>query len=94
MNDSNRPCHFPARVTELWQLERNAGRQATHEDLRRGEIIEALGTEHVMFEAADPPVFEWCIKNYGSDVNLFVDPSQIVQRSSVCARASGERREV
>jgi phosphosulfolactate synthase (CoM biosynthesis protein A) len=42
-------------------------------------IINALGLEHVMFEAADPSVFTWYIKNYGPDVNLFVDHSQIVQ---------------
>jgi phosphosulfolactate synthase (CoM biosynthesis protein A) len=43
------------------------------------QIIDALGTEKTMFEAADPPVFEWYVKNYGADVNLFVDHSQIVQ---------------
>ena len=43
------------------------------------KIIDALGLEAVMFEAADPPVFEWYIKNYGAEVNLFVDHSQIVQ---------------
>jgi phosphosulfolactate synthase (CoM biosynthesis protein A) len=42
-------------------------------------IINQLGLEKVMFEGADPPVFEWCIKNYGNEVNLFVDHSQIVQ---------------
>jgi phosphosulfolactate synthase (CoM biosynthesis protein A) len=42
-------------------------------------IINRLGLEKVMFEAADPPVFEWYVKNYGNDVNLFVDHSQIVQ---------------
>jgi phosphosulfolactate synthase (CoM biosynthesis protein A) len=42
-------------------------------------IINELGTERVMFEAADPAVFEWYVKNYGNDVNLFVDHSQIVQ---------------
>ena len=31
-----------------------------------------------MFEAADPDVFAWYVKNYGPEVNLFVD-SQIVQ---------------
>ncbi len=35
--------------------------------------------EKVMFEAADPDVFGWYIKNYGPEVNLFVDHSQIVQ---------------
>ncbi|MDA8345173.1 MAG: phosphosulfolactate synthase [Thermaerobacter sp.] len=42
-------------------------------------IAAELGTEHVMFEAADPNVFEWYVKNYGPDVNLFVDHSQILQ---------------
>ncbi len=42
-------------------------------------VINAVGLEKVMFEAADPEVFEWYIKNYGAEVNLFVDHSQIVQ---------------
>ncbi len=41
-------------------------------------IVDALGLEKVMFEAADPEVFAWYIKNYGPEVNLFVDHSQIV----------------
>lgn len=43
------------------------------------QFANALGLEHVMFEAADPPVFSWYIKNFGPEVNLFVDHSQIVQ---------------
>ncbi len=43
------------------------------------KIIHALGLEKPMFEAADPEVFAWYIKNYGAEVNLFVDHSQIVQ---------------
>lgn len=43
------------------------------------KIIGALGLEKVMFEAADPEVFGWYVKNYGPEVNLFVDHSQIVQ---------------
>lgn len=43
------------------------------------QIINNLGIHNIMFEAADPPVFEWYIKNYGPEVNLFVDHSQIVQ---------------
>jgi phosphosulfolactate synthase (CoM biosynthesis protein A) len=43
------------------------------------KIVRALGLEKVMFEAADPEVFAWYIKNYGAEVNLFVDHSQIVQ---------------
>ncbi len=42
-------------------------------------FINALGLEKPMFEAADPEVFAWYIKNYGAEVNLFVDNSQIVQ---------------
>jgi phosphosulfolactate synthase (CoM biosynthesis protein A) len=43
------------------------------------KIVNALGLEKVMFEAAEPEVFAWYIKNYGPEVNLFVDHSQIVQ---------------
>ena len=43
------------------------------------EFVNALGVDHVMFEAADPEVFAWYIKNYGPEVNLFVDHSQIVE---------------
>lgn len=49
------------------------------------QFAEALGLDHVMFEAADPDVFGWYIKNYGLDVNLFVDHSQVVQLE--CLRA-------
>jgi phosphosulfolactate synthase (CoM biosynthesis protein A) len=43
------------------------------------KIVNALGLDKVMFEAAEPEVFAWYIKNYGPEVNLFVDHSQIVQ---------------
>jgi len=43
------------------------------------KFVSELGLEHVMFEASDPEVFTWYIKNYGPEVNLFVDHSQIVQ---------------
>jgi phosphosulfolactate synthase (CoM biosynthesis protein A) len=50
---------------------------------RRTDVVAAiareLGLEKVMFEAADPEVFGWYVKNYGPEVNLFVDHSQIVQ---------------
>jgi phosphosulfolactate synthase (CoM biosynthesis protein A) len=45
----------------------------------RPKFINALGPEKVMFEAADPDVFAWYIQNYGPEVNLFVEHSQIVQ---------------
>ncbi|WP_049915532.1 phosphosulfolactate synthase [Natrialba taiwanensis] len=43
------------------------------------EIATELGIEHCVFEAADPAVFEWYIKQFGPRVNLFVDNSQIVE---------------
>jgi phosphosulfolactate synthase (CoM biosynthesis protein A) len=49
------------------------------------EIAGALGLERIMFEAADPDVFGWYVQNYGPEVNLFVDHSQIVQLE--CLRA-------
>ncbi len=47
------------------------------------KVINALGLDKVMFEAADPEVFAWYIKNYGAEINLFVDHSQIVQLESL-----------
>lgn len=44
-------------------------------------ILRELPQDKVMFEAADPPVFNWYIREFGVDVNLFVDHSQIVQLS-------------
>ncbi|KAI6112016.1 sulfonate biosynthesis enzyme [Pisolithus croceorrhizus] len=49
------------------------------------EILKDLPMERVMFEAADPKVFNWYIREFGADVNLFVDHSQIVQLS--CLRS-------
>jgi phosphosulfolactate synthase (CoM biosynthesis protein A) len=49
------------------------------------KFIDEISIEQLMFEAADPDVFAWYIKNYGADVNLFVDHSQIVQLE--CLRA-------
>lgn len=43
------------------------------------KFVNALGLEKVMFEAAEPAVFQWYVKNYGPQVNLFVDHSQIVE---------------
>src|SRR5262249_14023350 len=42
-------------------------------------LVDALGLERLMFEAADPEVFSWYVTNYGPEVNLFVDHSQVVQ---------------
>jgi phosphosulfolactate synthase (CoM biosynthesis protein A) len=62
---------------------------AENVDPRRTDVparlIDEIGMEKLMFEAADADVFAWYIKNYGADVNLFVDHSQIVQLE--CLRA-------
>ncbi|KAF2191042.1 sulfonate biosynthesis enzyme [Zopfia rhizophila CBS 207.26] len=44
-------------------------------------ILREIPLDKVMFEAADPKVFNWYIREFGVDVNLFVDHSQIVQLS-------------
>jgi len=49
------------------------------------KFIRELGLEKIMFEAADPPVFGWYIKNYGPEINLFVDHSQIVLLECLCS---------
>lgn len=50
---------------------------------RRTDVVvrfaNALGLEKVMFEAAEPEVFNWYIKHYGPEANLLIDHSQIVQ---------------
>lgn len=45
------------------------------------KIMKELPMERVMFEAADPKVYNWYIREFGVDVNVFVDHSQIVQLS-------------
>ncbi len=47
------------------------------------KFVRELGTEKTMFEAADPEVFNWYIKNYGPEMNLFIDHSQIVLLESL-----------
>lgn len=47
------------------------------------EFATKLGLGRVMFQAAEPSVFRWFIKNYGADVNLFIDHAQIVQLESL-----------
>ncbi|KAK4119240.1 hypothetical protein N657DRAFT_582011 [Parathielavia appendiculata] len=44
-------------------------------------VLAGLPKEKVMFEAAEPRVFNWYVREFGADVNLFVDHSQIVQLS-------------
>lgn len=42
-------------------------------------LLDAFGPEQLMFEAAEPAVFKWYLRNVGRDVNLFVDHNQVVE---------------
>jgi phosphosulfolactate synthase (CoM biosynthesis protein A) len=42
------------------------------------KIASSFDLRHLMFEAADPEVYAWYIKNLGPEVNLFVDSTQIL----------------
>lgn len=49
------------------------------------KVVAQLALERVMFEAANPAAFGWYVRNFGPEVNLFVDHSQIIQLE--CLRA-------
>jgi phosphosulfolactate synthase (CoM biosynthesis protein A) len=36
-----------------------------------------------MFEAAEPVVFTWCVRNCGAEAGLLVDHSQLVRRETL-----------
>jgi phosphosulfolactate synthase (CoM biosynthesis protein A) len=55
------------------------------------EVMDALGLERTMFEAAEPEVFSWYVKTYGAEVNLFVDHSQVVQLECLRSGIWGEK---
>jgi len=46
-------------------------------------ITSALPMDKLMFEAAEPAVFQYYVQNFGPNVNVFVDHSQIVQLACV-----------
>ncbi|GKT82420.1 LOW QUALITY PROTEIN: cysteine sulfinate desulfinase [Colletotrichum tofieldiae] len=50
------------------------------------KILRGLSKEKVMFEAADPAVFNRYVWEFGIDVNLFVNHSQILQLSGTFAK--------
>lgn len=43
------------------------------------ELANGIGVDNCVFEAADPDTFEFYVKQFGPEVNLFVDNSQIVE---------------
>src|SRR5438270_10061384 len=46
------------------------------------------GLEKVMFEAADPAASAWYLKNYGPEVNLFVDHNRVCADSRLDASSA------
>lgn len=49
------------------------------------DLVEGIGLENAVFEAADPNVFAWYIKNFGPEVNVFVDHSQVLELEAMRA---------
>ena len=43
------------------------------------KLVDKFGYVTWMFEASDPPVFKWYLKSFGTNVNLFIDHSQVVE---------------
>lgn len=43
------------------------------------KLIQQFGLNTWMFEAAEPRVFKWYLRNYGPKVNVFIDHSQIFE---------------
>lgn len=42
-------------------------------------LLDEFGHDKLMFEAAEPAVFKWYLRNVGRDVNLFIDHNQVVE---------------
>lgn len=55
------------------------------------ELNKKYGFDSFMFEASDPPVFKWYLKQFGSEVNLFIDHSQIVEFTAWKTQLWGDR---
>ena len=55
------------------------------------KLVSEFGFESWMFESSDPPVFKWYLKNFGSNVNLFIDHSQIVEYTAWRTKLWGDQ---
>ena len=70
------------------------------EDLPGGEwrtdlikkVTDRYGFERFMFEASDPQVFKWYLRNFGPGVNLFIDHSQVIEFQAWRSHLWGDRR--
>lgn len=54
-------------------------------------VVKEFGIKKWMFEAADPLVFKWYLKNFGPDINLFIDHSQIVEFTAWKTKLWGDK---
>ncbi|XP_058091811.1 protein HEAT-STRESS-ASSOCIATED 32 [Magnolia sinica] len=54
------------------------------------KIIGRIGIQKTMFEASNPDTSEWFIRQYGPKVNLFVDPSQVMNLECLRGRSLGK----
>jgi phosphosulfolactate synthase (CoM biosynthesis protein A) len=43
------------------------------------DVVKGLDIKKLMFEGADPEVFQWYVRNFGTCVNFFIDHSQITE---------------
>jgi phosphosulfolactate synthase (CoM biosynthesis protein A) len=55
------------------------------------KITSSIDIRKLMFEGADPEVFEWYIRNFGPNVNLFIDSSQIIPLECMRSGLWGKR---
>lgn len=42
------------------------------------KLVRTIGLDRLMFEASDNVTFNWLIRTFGCDVNIFVDPSDLM----------------
>ncbi len=55
------------------------------------KMASALDIQKLVFEAADPEVFDWYIRNFGPHVNLFIDFSQVLRLEYLRSGLWGKR---
>ena len=55
------------------------------------KLVKKYGVERWMFEASDPPVFKWYLTNFGKDVSVFIDHTQIVEFTAWRLKLWGDR---
>ena len=53
-------------------------------------LVRTVGLERIVFEASEPATFNWLVKSFGTDVNLFVDPSDLMTLAGLRAGIWGK----